>query len=53
MNSLIIQFHSYPLFYLGPKKSIEIMVGKGADVQHTNRDGYPALIYAAKHGNSL
>lgn len=30
---------------------IEILVQNGADVHHTNREGYPALIFAAKHGN--
>lgn len=29
---------------------MDILVQKGADIHHSARDGYQALIYAAKHG---
>lgn len=35
----------------GPRESIDIMVEKGADVHHANRDENTALIYAAMNGN--
>lgn len=30
---------------------MDILIKNGADIYHTNRDGYSALIFAAKHGN--
>lgn len=43
-------FNSNLLLYLGSNGVVEALVEKGADIHHTNRDGYTALIYAAKHG---
>lgn len=38
------------IYMSGPKEVTESLIKKGADIQHTNKDGYPAIIYAAKHG---
>lgn len=35
----------------GPKESIVSLVEKGgANIHHTNREGYTALLYGSKHG---
>lgn len=39
------------LHLLGSKEIVNILLENGANFQHSARDGYQALIYAAKHGN--
>lgn len=39
------------ILYIGSKEIMDILIKNGADIYHTNRDGYSALIFAAKHGN--
>lgn len=48
------EFHKFYYYYhfLGNKEIMSILLRNGANIHHTNREGYSPLIYAAKKGRT-